>query len=238
MIPGAFVSICKDAGTGTAATGGFAGSTVMYGARIGVAPGVFTNEAGLGSVPSAHASVDNDHPARQGLGGSFEVFVDTIVRCTVTALVILTSGLWKANPLLDGTVLSTTAFNNAFQGSGYVVSIGLVLFAFATMIAWYYYGEKCVEYPVGQTGIHVYRVVYVITIYIGCGANLEVVWSLADFFNGLLVIPNLMVFLILVPVVATVSKDFWKDPHRIRSADEDFSRLLTYASDTKPPRWA
>lgn len=228
LIPSAFATIFKDAFTGTAATGGFLGASVMYATRIGVSRGVFTHEAGLGSAPIAHASAENDHPARQGLWGAFEVFFDSIVMCTITALVIITSGLWKADPMLDGNALSQVAFNNAFSGGQYVVSIGLVLFAFATIIAWYYYGEKCIEYLAGQKAIPLYCVIYIITIFIGCISELDLVWELADLLNGLMAIPNLIGLLILTPVIKKLSDDFWKEPHRTRPRDENFKEFLTY----------
>ncbi|MBQ7792446.1 MAG: sodium:alanine symporter family protein, partial [Clostridia bacterium] len=144
QIPTAFAMIFKNTFTGTAAFGGFAGATVMYACRVGMARGVFTHEAGMGSAPIAHASASNDHPARQGLWGAFEVFFDSIVMCTVTALVILTSGLWHDVALVGDTrAMSSLAFENAFTGGQYIVAVGLCLFAFATIIAWYYYGEKC-----------------------------------------------------------------------------------------------
>lgn len=144
-IPAAFTSIIKDAFTGTAVVGGFTGATVIYAMRIGVARGVFTNEAGMGSAPIAHATANIDHPARQGLWGAFEVFFDAIVMCTITALVIITSGVWTQAGL-EGNALASTAFENAFRGGRYIVTIGQVLFSFATLIAWYYYAEKCVEF--------------------------------------------------------------------------------------------
>ena len=145
-IPAAIAQIFRDAFTGTAATGGFLGATVMYACRVGMSRGVFTHEAGMGSAPIAHASADTDHPARQGLWGTFEVFFDTIVMCTITGLVIITSGLWHADPMMSEGAMSSAAFGQSIPGGQYIVTVGLMLFAFATLIAWYYYGEKCVEY--------------------------------------------------------------------------------------------
>lgn len=226
LIPAAVGMIVSHAFTGTAAGGGFLGASIMYGARIGVARGVFTNEAGLGSAPIAHATAETDHPARQGLWGAFEVFFDTIVMCFMTALVIITSGLWNAAPMLSGNALAQTAFSNAFAGGGYVVSVGLVLFAFATIIAWYYYGEKCVEFIAGAKGIQIYRLFFVLAIYIGSVAKLTVVWELADLLNGLMAVPNLIALIALSPVIRNLSNDFFADPHRIRPKNEDFTRLL------------
>ncbi len=228
-IPEAFGLIFRDAFTGTAATGGFLGATVMYACRIGMARGVFTHEAGMGSAPIAHASAANDHPARQGLWGAFEVFFDSIVMCTITALVILTSGLWHADPMMNESAMSQAAFGQAFTGGQYIVTIGLLLFAFATAIAWYYYGEKCVEYLCkGKLlVIRIYQLIYVVLIFVGCIASLDVVWEFADLFNGLMAIPNLIALIALSPVIRRLSNDLFADPHRIRPKGERFDHLLT-----------
>lgn len=222
-VPAAFASIFDCAFNGAAATGGFLGASVMYAARIGMARGVFTHEAGMGSAPIAHASADNDHPARQGLWGAFEVFLDSIVMCTITALVILTSGLWNSG--MDESTMSLRAFGQAFTGGGYIVSIGLTLFAFATMVAWYYYGEKCVEYLTKENRfvIRLYQLLYIGMIYFGCVAKVDVVWEFADLFNGLMAIPNLFALIVLSPVIKRLTEDFFGDPHRIRTKNEDFS---------------
>lgn len=224
-IPAAFQVIIKDAFTGTAAIGGFAGSTMLYAARIGVARGVFTNEAGLGSAPIAHASANTDHPARQGCWGAFEVFFDTIIMCTVTALVVITSGLWN-DASMDGTEISLTAFGNAIPFGEYVVSIGLVLFAFATIIAWYYYAEKAIEYVAGAKTIRFYQVVFVILVFVGCVAEVDVVWELADLFNGLMAIPNLIAMFALSATIVKLTKDFFDNPKNIRKKDTSFSSFL------------
>ncbi len=223
-IPAAFVSIFKAAFTGTAASGGFLGATAIYACRIGMARGVFTHEAGMGSAPIAHASADTDHPARQGLWGAFEVFFDSIVMCTITGLVILTSGLWCSNtPMNEGTI-SSAAFKQAFSGGEYIVAIGLTLFAFATIIAWYYYGEKCVEYlfPHLPLAHSLYQLTYTIMIFLGCVMDLSTVWEFADLFNGLMALPNLIALIALSPVIRRFSMDFFDDPHCIRPKDTDF----------------
>ena len=223
-VPAAFSMIFKDAFSGSAAAGGFAGATMLYAMRIGVARGVFTNEAGLGSAPIAHAAANNDHPARQGLWGAFEVFFDTIVMCTITALVILTSGVWQTTA--EGSALSQRAFAGAFAGGEYIVSIGLVLFAFASIIAWYYYGEKCLEFLSGSKYVFVYRLAFIAAIFLGCVADLALVWELSDLLNGLMAIPNLIALVALAPAVRMLSRDLFADPHRIRKKNEDFSALL------------
>ena len=225
-IPAAFISIIRDAFTGTAAVGGFAGATSMYATRIGISRGIFTNEAGLGSAPIAHAAAHTDHPARQGLWGAFEVFFDTLVMCTVTALVILSSGLWTDSSL-DGNTISSLAFENAFKGGSYIVSIGLVLFAFATIIAWYYYAEKCVEFLFGRKGIIPFRISFTGVAFVGCVSELELVWQLADLLNGMMAIPNLIALIALSGVVRRLTKDFFKDPDRKRPRNENFSKYIT-----------
>ena len=231
-IPAAFALIFHDTFTGSAAVGGFAGATVMYAARIGIARGVFTHEAGMGSAPIAHASAYNDHPARQGLWGAMEVFFDSIVMCTITALVILTSGLWTdAAYVNDGRGMSATAFENAFPFGQYIVTIGLVLFAFATIVAWYYYGEKCIEYLFkgNKISIRVYQVVYTVMVYVGCVASLDAVWEFADLFNGLMAIPNLIAMIALAGTVKKLNDDFFADPDTKRPKGMSFDHLIKIA---------
>lgn len=229
QIPSAFALIIKNTFTGTAATGGFLGASVMYACRIGMARGVFTHEAGMGSAPIAHASAFTDHPARQGLWGAFEVFFDSIVMCTVTALVILTSGLWyDAAYVGDTRAMSSQAFENAFTGGQYIVTVGLCLFAFATIIAWYYYGEKCIEYLTKGNKVVklLYQIVYTLMIFWGCVASLDAVWEFADLFNGLMAVPNLIALIALAPVIKRLSDNFFKDPDTIRPKNTDYSHLL------------
>ncbi len=228
-IPAAFGMIFKDAFTGTAASGGFLGASVMYACRVGMARGVFTHEAGMGSAPIAHASADNDHPARQGLWGAFEVFFDSIVMCTVTALVILTSGLWTdAQYVGDTRAMSAAAFENAFFGGQYIVAIGICLFAFATIVAWYYYGEKCVEYLSGGNKFVrlLYQLAYTAMIYVGCVVSLDAVWEFSDLFNGLMAIPNLIALIVLAPTIKRLSDDFFKNPDFKRPKDTDYNSLI------------
>lgn len=229
QIPAAFAQIFCDAFTGSAARGGFAGATIMHACRIGMARGVFTHEAGMGSAPIAHASACSDHPARQGLWGAFEVFFDSVVMCTITALVILTSGLWTdAAYVSDGRGMSAAAFENAFPCGRFTVTVGLVLFAFATIIAWYYYGEKCVEYLFrgNKTAIRIYQITYTVMVYVGCVASLDAVWEFADLFNGLMAVPNLIALIAMSGTVKNLNDDFFADPDTVRSGETDFSRLM------------
>lgn len=228
-IPAAFALILHDTFTGSAAVGGFAGASVMYACRIGIARGVFTHEAGMGSAPIAHASAYNDHPARQGLWGAMEVFFDSIVMCTITALVILTSGLWYDPAHVgDGRGMSAAAFENAFPFGQYIVTIGMVLFAFATIIAWYYYGEKCIEYLFrgNRTAMRSYQILYTVMVYVGCIASLDAVWEFADLFNGLMAIPNLLALIVLSGTVRKLNEDFFSDPDTRRPGDADFTGFL------------
>ncbi len=231
QIPDAIVTIFKSAFTGSAAAGGFLGATAMYACRIGMARGVFTHEAGMGSAPIAHASATVDHPARQGMWGVFEVFFDSIVMCTITGLVIITSGLWYADPMMDKSAMSAAAFENAIPGGQYIVTIGLTLFAFATIIAWYYYGEKCVEYLFkgNRFVIRLYQVAYSAFVFIGCVSSLDAVWEFADLFNGLMALPNLIALIALAPAVKKLTVDLFSDPHRIRPAGEDYTSFLRLA---------
>lgn len=214
-VPKALALIFKCAFTNTAARGGFAGASVMLAMRIGTARGVFTNEAGLGSAPTAHAAAETDHPSRQGLWGAFEVFLDTIVMCTLTALAILTSGVWTSNGLAE-TEFTQAAFAESFNGGGYLVTICLIVFAFETVIAWYYYGDKFLEFITGGRFKRLYLAVYLLVIVAGSVTPVSVVWELADFVNGLMAIPNLVALNLLAPAVRKMTEDFFSNPHEIR----------------------
>lgn len=208
-VPNALLLIFKCAFTDTAARGGFAGASVMMAMRIGTARGVFTNEAGLGSAPTAHAAAETDHPSRQGLWGAFEVFLDTIVMCTLTALAILTSGVWTFNGLSE-TEFTQAAFAKSFNGGGHIVTLCLIVFAFETVIAWYYYGEKFLEFIAGGRFKKFYLALYLLVIVAGSIAPVSVVWELADFVNGLMALPNLLALNLLAPAVRRLTEDFFQ----------------------------
>jgi AGCS family alanine or glycine:cation symporter len=196
--------------SGTAATGGFAGSTVMLALRYGVARGLFSNEAGLGSAPMVHAAAQTDHPVRQGLYGIFEVFVDTILICTITGLVILVTDTWTAG--VTGAALSATAFETGLPGTwGHlVVTVGLVLFAYSTLIGWSYYGETGIVYLVGARAAVPYRLLWIVCIYFGATGSLHVVWDVADTLNGLMAVPNLAGLLLSIPLLLRLQREFFK----------------------------
>lgn len=215
QIPAAFALIFGNAFTGHAAVGGFAGATLAQSIRFGVARGVFTNEAGLGSAPIAHAAATTDHPVRQGLWGIFEVFADTIVICSITALAILVSGIWDSG--LTGAALTTAAFEAGIPGGGYIVAIGIVLFAYSTIIGWEYYGERCAEYVFGPKVIMIYRIIWIPFVVVGAIGGLEQLWALADTLNGLMAIPNLIGVLFLSPVVFKLTKEFFAKEKELKN---------------------
>ena len=227
-IPHAFGLIFNNAFNLKAAGGGILGFTMMQAMRFGIARGVFTNEAGLGSAPIAHAAAHTDHPVRQGIWGAFEVFIDTLVICTMTALVILTSGILEtpATADLTGAVLTTTAFATGFKGGGLIVTFGILLFAFTTIVAWCYYGQKCIEYLFGFKAILPYTVVFIGTVIIGAVGGLTIIWDVSDTLNGLMAIPNLIGLIALSGVVAKLTKDFFKDPTRIRTSTDEYEHLI------------
>ena len=207
-LPHAFSLIFGNAFTGTAAVGGFAGTVMMQAIRFGVARGIFTNEAGLGSAPIAHAAATTDHPVRQGLWGVFEVFMDTIIICSITALAILVTGVWESGE--SGAVLSAMAFDVGLPGVGkYIVSVGLILFAYSTILGWEYYGERCLEYLAGTKPIMAYRLIWVVAVVVGAIGGLGFMWDLADTLNGLMAFPNLIGVLMLSPVVFRLTKEFF-----------------------------
>jgi len=208
MIPAAFGLIFSHAFSPAAAVGGFAGAAVRNAIRFGIARGVFSNEAGLGSAPIAHAAAKTDHPVRQGLWGVLEVFLDTIVICSLTALTILVTGVWETGK--SGPALTTLAFNEGLPGlGGYIVAISITLFAYSTVIGWSFYGEKCVEFLFGGQAGRIYRYIYLPFIVVGAVGGLTLVWDIADTLNGLMALPNLIALLALSGTVVSLTKEFF-----------------------------
>ena len=204
----AFGMIFTDAFTGTAAAGGFAGSAIAQAMRFGVARGVFSNEAGLGSAPIAHAAARTQDPVRQGIIAGLSPLIDTIFVCTLTALLIIMTGAWQSGE--TGAELSQMAFNMGLPGLGdFVVGFGLIIFAFSTMLAWCYYGQVSIEYIFGLKGVTPYRLVYVVVIFIGAMVKLDFVWTFADMMNGLMIVPNLIALLVLSPVIFRITKEYF-----------------------------
>jgi len=207
-IPAALVLIVEHAFSPAAATGGFAGAAVWTAMRYGVARGVFSNEAGLGSAPIAHATARTAGPVDQGLIAMLGTFLDTIIVCSITGLVIVTSGLWTSGE--TGAALTSAAFEATLPGvGGYVVSFSLALFAFTTILGWSFYGEKCVQYLFGIRSIVPFRLVWVAAIPVGASADLGFVWLLADTLNALMAIPNLIALLLLSPLVFQLTREYF-----------------------------
>jgi len=206
-VPGALAFIVKQAFNPTAATGGFAGATVMLAIRMGVARGVFSNESGLGSAPIAAAAAKTKSPATQALVSMTQTFIDTIIVCTMTGLVLILTGLWSSGD--TGAELTTKAFAAGMPGGAYVVTLGIILFAYSTMLGWCYYGEKSIEYLFGVKSILPYRIVFVVFIGLGAIAKLSFVWNLSDTLNGLMAVPNLIGLLLLTPVIVSETKKYF-----------------------------
>ena len=209
-VPAAIGVIIKSAFTSQAASGGFLGATVWSAIRYGIARGIFSNEAGMGSSPIAHATAQTDSPQQQGVIAMLGVFLDTIVICSITGLSIVITGAWKSGH--NGAAMSVTAFENALPGFGqYIVSIGLVLFALTTIIGWSLYSEKCTQYLFGVRSIKWFRIIWVLIVPFGTFpfVNLEALWSLADLLNALMAIPNLIALLLLSPILFQITKEYW-----------------------------
>jgi len=217
QIPAALWTIIHDAFTGTAAAGGFAGSVFMLAVQKGVSRGVFSNEAGLGSAPMAHAAARTNDPVRQGMIGMLGTFLDTIVICSMTALVIVISQQWtqvdpETGKQISSAALTSAAFEHGLPGIGeYIVTFGLAFFAYTTIIGWSFYGERCAEYLFGVKVIVFYRILWVIVVFVGAGAELKPMWLLADVLNGMMAIPNLIALLLLSPVVFKYTQDYFKN---------------------------
>lgn len=195
-IPYAFTKILTEAFDIKCAAGGFMGYGMARAVKYGISRGVFSNEAGLGSSPIVHAAADTDDPYTQGMWGMFQVFADTIVLCTLMALCIICSGADELE--LDGIALSTAAFESVLGFGGKIfISLSIVLFAFATLVSWCYFGEKSLEYLSGQKFIKVYRLIYSCVTYIGCIMSISLVWDISDTLNGLMAIPNLVALVLL-----------------------------------------
>ena len=208
-LPAAIALIIEHAFTPIAATGGFAGAAVWAAIRFGVARGIFSNEAGLGSAPIAHAAAQTDSPVRQGSIAMLGTFIDTLIICSVTGLAIVVTGAWQSGA--NGAALTTEAFELALPGiGGMVVTLGLALFAFTTILGWSYYGEKCVEYLFGLGAIRWYRIAWVAAVLLGADLELNTLWLVADTLNALMALPNLIALVLLSPVVFRLSRDYFR----------------------------
>jgi len=203
-LPSVIMLVVNSAFSTTAAEGGFAGATVWMAIRFGVARGIFSNEAGMGSAPIAHAAAKTDNPVRQGTIAMLGTFIDTIVLCSVTGFVILLTGTWANG--LGGAGLSTQAFEQAIPYGGLVVSIGLAVFAFTTILGWSYYCERCLVFLFGVKAILPFRLLWVVATYFGATFELDFIWLLADTLNAMMAIPNLIALILLSPVVFRLTR--------------------------------
>ena len=208
QVPEALGTIIDSAFNGASAAGGFAGASVWAAIRFGVARGIFSNEAGLGSAPIAHAAARTNEPVEQGLIAMLGTFIDTLVVCTMTGLVIMLTGVLESG--ISGASLTALAFGSAIPGGELVVTVGVVLFATTTMIGWSFYGERCVVYLFGTRGIVPFRVLWVLAIPVGAATDLGLIWLIADTLNAFMAIPNLIALLLLSPVVFTLSKSYFR----------------------------
>lgn len=214
MIDPTFAMIFKAAFNPRAASGGLAGVGIQMAMKNGFGRGIFSNEAGLGTAPIAHAAADVNHPVKQGLFGIFEVFADTIVICTLTALTILVSG--KVAGFYGksaGTDLTISAMSTTFGSkvAAIIIAVCITMFAFSTLLSWSLYGGRSVEFLFGKKGMRIYQIIYVVFIVVGANIQLAMAWSLADSMNALMAIPNLIAVLALSPVVVSLTKDYFSN---------------------------
>lgn len=223
-IPAAFGMIFKNAFNFSSMGGGVAGFTIMVAMKRGISRGVFSNEAGLGSSVMVHSASDVKEPVVQGMWGIFEVFADTIIVCTMTALSILCSGVYDFSAyeacainntaledagLLSGVALTSAAFESVFGALGSkFISIAVMLFAFSTILGWSYYGERAIEYLFGLKAVPVYKILFILVIFLGCNASLQLVVDISDTFNGFMALPNLIAVTLLSGQVVQMTKDF------------------------------
>ncbi|MFZ2508425.1 MAG: sodium:alanine symporter family protein [Steroidobacteraceae bacterium] len=204
-VPAAFLLIVESAFSPVAATGGFAGAAVMAAMRFGIARGIFSNEAGLGSAGIAQAAGQSSSPVRSGLIGMMGTFIDTIVVCSMTALAIVVSGAWQSGE--TGAVLTQMAFESAMPGwGGAIIAASITVFAFTTIFGWAYYGERCWQFLVGSRAIMPYRIIWCGAVFAGAVTQLDFAWQLADTLNALMAVPNLIALIALSPVIVTLTR--------------------------------
>lgn len=223
-IPSAFMLIFRDAFTGTAAKGGFVGAAFLITLRQGVAKGLFSNEGGQGSAAIAHAAAKTKHPVREGLVASVGPMVDTLIICTLTALVVIISGAWTSG--IKGVGMTVAGFSNGFSAIGigflakHIVALGLILFAFSTIISWSYYGTRAVEYLFGSKSIKTYRYAYGFFVFLGSVWGLDLVWHFVDMVITFMTIPNLIAILLLTPVVKKEINNYFTHMKSLKNAKD------------------
>lgn len=232
-VPGAFAEIFGQAFTGTSAVGGFLGSSIMIAVQYGVARGIFSNESGMGSAAIAAASAQTTHPVRQGLVSMTQTFIDTIIVVSCTGLVIITTGVWKevdpaTGQLISAAIMTGQAFTHGLPGQWghWIVTVGLVLFAYSTILGWAYYGERNVERLVGRGGVMPFRVLFSLIVFFGCTVQLGVVWNFSDVMNGLMAIPNLIGLLILSGLIARETKFYLKHDPKLEATRAEVEAFM------------
>ena len=219
-IPGVLKSIFVGAFSGHAATGAFAGATIKLALRWGAARGVYSNEAGMGTAPIAHSTATVDHPVRQGLWAIFEVVVDTLIVCSVTALTVLVSGTWKYVDSSNAAGLPSMAFRAVYGSAGDVlVTVCVVLFVLSTIIVIAFYGEKQAEFLFGSKFSRYWKYIYVVAILGGLYPNLGVLFDITDVFLALIIIPNMIAVIALAPKVRRLTKEYFNTPGKYYLAD-------------------
>lgn len=232
-VPSAIALVFEDAFTGTAATGGFLGSTIMIAVQYGVARGIFSNESGMGSAAIAAASAQTTHPVRQGLVSMTQTFIDTIIVVSCTGLVIVTTGVWgQVDPAtgeqISASIMTGEAFTHGLPGEWghWIVTIGLVLFAYSTILGWAYYGERNVERLFGLRLVMPFRIFFSLVVFIGCTVPLGVVWNFSDMMNGLMAIPNLIGLLIMSGLIARETKLYLKYDPKLTASREEIEAFM------------
>ncbi|MBO4316659.1 MAG: sodium:alanine symporter family protein [Mailhella sp.] len=219
-VPTVFGTVIKEAFTGTAAVGGFAGSTIMIAMQKGVARGIFSNEAGLGSAAIAHAAATTKNPVTMGYIGMLGTFIDTIIVCSMTGFAILVTNTWTGD--VNGAALTAKAFETALPGWGaYLVAISLAMFAFTTILGWCVYSERCVIYLFGDKGLKPFRFLFTLVVPLGAVTHLDTVWLIADTLNALMAIPNLLMLLLLSPVLFKLVKNYNESAPDVEAAKKD-----------------
>ncbi len=239
MVPAAFGQIFSQAFTGSSAVGGFLGSSLIIAVQFGVARGLFSNESGLGSAPIAAASAQTNHPVRQGLVSMTQTFIDTIIVVSCTGLVIITTGVWseidpETGVQISAGLMTATAFTHGLPGEWghWVVTVGLMLFAYSTILGWAYYGERNIERLFGRGGVMPFRAFFSLVVYVGCTTQLGIVWSLSDVMNGLMALPNLIGLLLLSGLIARETRLYLKHDPKLVATREEIEVFMN-----KDPGW-
>ena len=224
-LPGALALIFGQAFTGQGVAGGMFGSLLLT-VQMGVARGIFSNESGMGSAAIAAAAAQTTHPVRQGLVSMTQTFIDTLVVVSFTGLVLVTTGVWNADA--SPAVLTSMAFSHGLPGEwgGYIVAIGVILFALSTIIGWSYYGDRCVERLFGARATMAYRITFTIVVYIGATVPLGVVWAFADVMNGLMALPNLIGLLLLSGLIARETSHYLKNDPKLRAGRKEVDEFM------------